>query len=425
MARAPKSAYSWKFKSRFRRHAFGWRSRPAIERINEAIAEIKTVARTDRQLAAEGAVVFLERVSPALEHVDSSSGAIGSAVNGAIRDLVTILADAPAERPTREQWLDRLWAAHEADQIPYIETLVDYWGELCGSKELASEWADRLVGVTRMALSPDPKMRGYFHGTSACFSALFRAERYGEIIDMLRTETFWHYTQWAVKAHAARGEKAEAIRYAESCRGRSTPDGSVDRACEEILLSSGLAHEAYERYGRGANRRGTYVATFRAIVKKYPDKQPSKILADLAADTPGEEGKWFAAAKDARLYDLALALARRSPCDPRTLARAARDFALRQPAFAVEAGVLSLHWIVEGHGYEVTGHEVLDVFSHTMRAAETNGTSEKTRDRIVELAGHDAPDGVVRRILARELDLQVRTNHPPTADGRRPEWETR
>lgn len=405
MARAPKPEYSWKFKSRFRRHAFGWRSQPAIDRINEAIAEIKAVARTDPNLAAEGAVVFLERVSPALEQIDSSSGAIGSAVNGAIRDLVTILADAPAERPTRAQWLDRLWAAHEADQIPYIETLADYWGELCGSKELASEWADRLVGVTRMALSPDPKMRGYFHGTSACFSALFRAERYDEIIDMLRTETFWHYTQWAVKALAASGEKAEAIRYAESRRSPSTPDGAVDRACEEILLSSGFADEAYERYGRGANRRGTYLATFRAIVKKYPDKQPSKILADLAADTPGEEGKWFAAAKDARLYDLALELVRRSPCDPRTLARAARDFAERLPAFAVEAGVLSLHWIVEGHGYEVTGHEVLDVFSHTIRAAEMNATLEQTRDRIVQLAAHDAPDGVVRRILARELDL--------------------
>ena len=32
-------------------------------------------------IAAEGAVLFLEKVAPALEHVDSSSGAIGSAVN--------------------------------------------------------------------------------------------------------------------------------------------------------------------------------------------------------------------------------------------------------------------------------------------------------------------------------------------------------
>jgi hypothetical protein len=221
------------------------------------MAEINAVARTDRTTAAEGAVVFLERVSPALEQIDSSSGAIGSAVNRAIADLTAIIAAAPAERRTRAKWLERLWVALEEDAMPYIEILADYWGELCGSKEAASEWADRLVGITRMALGPDPTMRGYFKGTSACLSALFRAERYAEIIDILRAEKFWHYTQWAVKARAALGEKAEAIRYAESCRGPWTPDGSVDRVCEEILLSSGFTDEAYARYGRRANRRGT------------------------------------------------------------------------------------------------------------------------------------------------------------------------
>jgi hypothetical protein len=29
-----------------------------------------------------------------------------------------------------------------------------------------------------MALDPDPRMRRFFHGTTACLSALFRAERY-------------------------------------------------------------------------------------------------------------------------------------------------------------------------------------------------------------------------------------------------------
>src|SRR5882724_4760037 len=106
MVRASKGEYAWQFKSRFRRHAFGWRgSRLATQRIDEAVAEIKAVARTDRSLAAEGAVVFLERLSPALEQIDSSSGAIGSAVNGAITDLVTIIAGAPVERGPREAWL--------------------------------------------------------------------------------------------------------------------------------------------------------------------------------------------------------------------------------------------------------------------------------------------------------------------------------
>lgn len=406
MPRVLKKSHPWHFRSQFRRNAFGWRgSRLAIQRIAEAVAEIKAIARTDPTTAADGAVLFLEQVSPALEQIDSSSGAIGTAVNRAIADLVPIVADAPAERRTRAKWLQRLWTALEDDAIPYIETLADHWGQLCSSKDVASEWGDRLVGITRMALSPDPTLRGYFKGTSACLSALFRADRYAEIIDILRTDNLWHYTQWAVKARAALGQKAEAIRYAESCRGPWTPDGSVDRVCEEILLSSGFADEAYARYGRCANRRGTYLATFRAVAKKYPQKQPGEILLDLVADSPGDEGKWFAAAKEAQLYELALDLARRSPCDPRTLARAARDYVERQPSFAVEAGLLSLHWILEGHGYEVTGREILDAFSHTMRAAENNGTSAMTRERIRQLVAHDAPDGVVHRILARALEI--------------------
>ena len=46
--------HRWEFKARFRRHAFGWRSQPAITRIKQAVAEIKKVAKKDPALAAEG-----------------------------------------------------------------------------------------------------------------------------------------------------------------------------------------------------------------------------------------------------------------------------------------------------------------------------------------------------------------------------------
>ncbi len=75
----------------------GWRSQPAIQRVREAVSEIKKAARSDPLLAAEGSVLFLEKVSPALEHVDSSSGAIGTAVNHAIEELVSIIAKAPVD----------------------------------------------------------------------------------------------------------------------------------------------------------------------------------------------------------------------------------------------------------------------------------------------------------------------------------------
>ncbi|MFA5786391.1 MAG: hypothetical protein WDA71_05300 [Actinomycetota bacterium] len=397
--------HKWEFKPRFRRNAFGWRSQPAIQRVKQAVGEIRRVARKDPALGAEGAVILLERLSPALERVDSSSGAIGAAVNNAITELVPIIAGAPADPEAREDWLDRLWAAHEADQIPYIERLADHWGELCVSTEVASAWADRLLGVTRMALSPDKNLRGHFHGTSACLSALFHAERHAEIVGLLGVDTIWPYKRWAVRALAAMGKKSEALRYAESCRGPWTPDGEVDASCEGILLSSGLVDEAYERYGLVANRRATYLATFRAVAKKYPHRKADEILADLVVSTPGEEGKWFAAAKEAGLYDEALALASRSPCDLKTLTRAARDLAEKQPAFAVGVGLLALHWLVEGYGYEITGADVWTAYSATLNAAEAGRSVPETRERIRKLVEAEPPGGFVAKILGREIGL--------------------
>ena len=397
-------AYRWEFKPRFRRHAFGWRSQPAIQRIKEAVSEIKKVARRDPVLGGEGAVVLLERLSPALEQVDSSSGSIGKAVNNAISALVPLIAAAPSDAKTRDRWLQRLWAAHEADRIPYIETLTDYWGELCGSPEVASAWADDLIGITRMARSSDPNLRGHFHGTAACLSALYRAERHEEILDILKSERMWHYRRWAVMALAALGRKAEAIQYAESCRGPWTPDGEVDAICEEMLLSSGLVDEAYTRYGLRANRAGTYLATYRAVAKKYPHKKPADVLADLVATTPGQEAKWFAAAKDIGLYDEALALAQNGPCDPRALTRAARDLAENQSSFAATAGLLALEGLAQGYGYDVTAADVWAAYQHTMRAAEYAGRSDEVRDQIRQLAESESPGGFVTSILARDLN---------------------
>jgi hypothetical protein len=404
--KSKKTAHKWQFKARFRRHAFGWRSRPAIKRIKEAVSEIKKVARKDKVLAAEGAVSFLEKVSPALERVDSSSGAIGTAVGKAIVALVDIIVSAPADEKTRQKWLERLFEAHEADEIPYIEGLADYWGELCASPEVASRWADELIGDTRMALGADKKPRNYFHGTSACLSSLYAAGRYDDLLDVLEDEYFWHYKRWAAKAMAAQGKKDEAIRLAESSRSPWASDHDIDRLCEEILLSSGLVEEAYARYGLRANCAGTYTAWFRAVSKKYPHKKPVEVLEDLVNETPGEEGKWFAAAKSAKLFDEAIALANRTSCSPRTLTRAARDFAEKNPVFAVEAGMAALRWLVEGYGYDVTGADVRNAYSFTMEAAENAGVAPETWERIRRLvAAESFGDRFVTVVLGRHLEL--------------------
>ena len=269
--------------------------------------------------------------------------------------------------------------------------------------------ADRLLDVTRMALSPDKDRRGFFHGTTACLSALFTAERYEEILELVEHDRFWPYKRWGVKALGAQGRRAEAIRYAEACRNSWASDREIDELCEDMLLSSGPADEAYRRYGLTANRAGTYVAWFRAVQKKYALKAPREILADLVEHTPEEEGKWFAAAKGAQLYDEAIALANRTPTDPHTLTRAARDFAEERPAFALEAGIAALRWLTSGYGYEITGADVWAAYTHTMKAATQQESAEATRERIRELvAAETFGERFVTKILGRELGLGKR-----------------
>jgi hypothetical protein len=248
-------------------------------------------------------------------------------------------------------------------------------------------------------------VRGFFHGTSGCLSALYHAERYQEIVDLLSGDEIWPYKKWAVKALAAMGRKSEAIRYAESCRSPWTNDNDVNRICEEILLSSGFVDEAYRRYGLLANRSGTYVGTFRAVAKKYPHKTGRELLHDLIGTTPGEEGKWFAAANEAGLYDEALAVASSSPCDPRTLTRAAREVAAQRPDFAIGAGLLALHWLLQGHGYDVTSADVWAAYSSTMQAAQMKGNVAEVRERVRQMIAAEAPGGFVTRILGSELGL--------------------
>ena len=386
-------AHKWQFAPRFRRHAFGWRSDTPLQRIKEALAEIKQVARKEPVLAAEGAVTLLEKLSPALEQVDSSSGALGSAVNKAIETLVPVLVKADVESKQRQRWLDRLWRALQDDEMPYIELLGDHWGELCVTPDLASRWADEFIPVVESVWSPSASGHGYFKGTSACLSALFAAGRYDELLALIDKARFkwWHNRRWGVKALAAMGKKAEAIRYAEDSRGLNDPGWQIAESCEAILLSSGLADEAYRRYAIEANQGTTNLATFRAIAKKYNHVPPEQILQDLVASTPGTEGKWFAAAKEAGLFSLAAELANTSPTDPRTLTRAARDFASDQPQFAINAALSALRWIARDHGYEITGADILDTVNALQQACTQAGMNQQNLSALLAPILAEAP----------------------------------
>jgi len=281
-----------------------------------------------------------------------------------------------------EGWIERLWQAFLDDEIPYIERLADSWGELCASPERASRQADELLPDLRAAWA-DPRPGAYFRGTTACLSCLLAAGRHRELLDLLEQAPFvwWHNRVYGVRALAAMGRTDEALDYAGASLGRSDSPAAMARTCEEILLEAGRRDEAYQRYALQATRRSSRLATFRAIATTYPDRDKEGILNDLIRSTPGEEEKWFATARHLGLHDLAVVLANRSPCDPRTLNRAARDHLADHPRFALEVSLAALRWLAEGWGYEITSADIHAARACAVEAAEALGESDRTLAR--------------------------------------------
>lgn len=392
------TADGWAFRTRFRRAAFGWRgSRLAIQRIEEALAEIRAAGRHDPIVAAEGAVLLLEKLSPALSQVDSSSGALGSATHAAVKTLVPIIAGAPVSDAVRARWLERMFAALQDDDPPYIEALGDHWGDLCGTAELASRWADDLLGIVRRV--QQERKAGtfaWFTGTGACYSALFKAGRHDELLELLHDDPppIWPYLMWGGRVLLARGAVDEAIDYLRSRGGINTPPEALARFAEEAFLQAGRRAEAFERYAIAANQANSRLSTYRAIAKKYPEIDPERLLRELIASTPGEEGKWFATAKSLKRFDLAIKLAWASPSDPKTLTRAARDHLEDRPAFAVQAAMAAMRWMAAGYGYELTGAHAREALRLATDAAQRIGQEQEVRQWIQQLLACD--DGSAR-----------------------------
>jgi len=247
----------------------------------------------------------------------------------------------------------------------------------------------------------------YYQGTDACLSCLVAAGRFEEVLDVLDLDPHWRNPYYGVQALAGLGRVDDALEYARDSRGTFEAAGSrrsVLELCETILLEAGRNEEAYELFAFAASFRSTRLASYRAILAKYPDRDPAEVLTDLVARTPGQEGSWFATARRHGDLELALDLARRSACDPRTLNRAARDHLLSEPEFALECGVLSLHWVAEGEGYQIELGEVQAARDFALQAADALGRSEEVLARFREIARRDMSErALVRAALGALL----------------------
>ena len=357
------------------------------------MAEIKKLAKADPVTAADGAVILMEKIWPALEHVDSSSGALGGSVGWTLTELLPIVVEAPADRKTRDEWLDRLYQAVLEDGVDYLWLVQERWGELCGSVEVASHWADEFLPQLKADLT-DLRPGSCVRETGMCLSSLLAADRHEELLEVLALQRypFWSDRKFGVQALLAEGHVEEALAYAEASRGLNQPDGAIDAACERILLDAGREAEAYEKYALTANVSSTGLATYRIIARKYPTRGPKQILFDLA-ESSGDPGRWFAAAKDAGFLDLALQFAQTGSTDPRTLSRASRDLLEKDARFCLQVGRMAIQRMLDGHGYDLIAIDVIDAYGHLVKAAEKLGLVHAARDDVFSMATNAQRNG--------------------------------
>jgi hypothetical protein len=381
--------HKWTFKSRFRANAYGWQGTAlASKRLREAVSEIKKVAKSDPATAADGAVGLMERIWPALQGIDGSSGALGSAVYRTLDALIPFVIKAPADTRIRSKWLERLYEAVQDDGVGYLSPVEDQWGSICNGDDLANEWADRLMPLVRQSWSSE-QFGGWVKGASLCLSSLVVAERYDELDSLLSlcSFRFWPFDKFWARALVQQSQIDEAIEFAESCRKdhRSYDDGTIVEFCEQTLLAAGRVDHAYDHYAMQAAWATTNRATFRQVAKKYPDRVPREILLDLI-EAHGPRGKWFAAAKDAGCLDVALECAADRFSDPSTLIRAARDFTEKDADFAADVALWAIKNLLAGGGYETTGLDMIRAYQHLINAAakcDRLGWAQAETDRLI------------------------------------------
>ncbi len=374
-------------------------ARVVVGRLHRALGELKRVHRRDPARALEGACVWLAMIPAAVEPVEDPLGSVAAEVVRVVDAIVPLLVGG-----AEEGWdarLERLWATLAADGPGRLARLGEHWGALCRGPERARGWALRL----RPALGDGPP--GSPAEVVACLSSHVSAGMYEETLALLaaRPVDVWPERQFGVLALAARGEVDAALVYARASNPLGHQHGrEIARVCERVLLAAGRREEAYRLHAFTAHARQNCLQSFKALAREYPEVPPSQLLADLLVDSAGHEGRWFATACALRFHALAVEIAERSPCDPRTLCRHGRARLDADPEFARDLGVAALRWIAGGHGVEISGDDVFAAFDLARDAGERLDASGRTRGLV--LAVLDQPTAAAawaQQLLEPEL----------------------
>ncbi len=357
-----------------------------------ALSELKQAARKEPSLAFSGCLSLLERLGPAGTEFDD-------VLSSMLAWLPQVMKRAKPSPAQLSDWQGRLYAAFSRNP-ERLGAIGQSWGKYCTSKSNASTWADKIHTDLSDTWTPSHLIRPYL-------AALLVAERHAELLSALDQlpEQRWQDRLLGVEGLAASGQTEQALEYAERSAALTDAAG-LAACCEQLLISAGRKDEAYARFALVAAEAPTYVAWFRAIRKKYPERPSRELLAALVAHTPGDEGKWFAAAKDAKLYAEAIELVQRSPADIRTLLRAARSYAESEPTFAMEAGLAALHWMLDAPHFEISNTDVWNAYNAARVASTAAGCRDQAYARMRSMfSTEQARDRHVTRVLSRELGL--------------------
>lgn len=141
---------------------------------------------------------------------------------------------------------------------------------------------------------------------------------------------------------------------------------------------------------------------WRDLVKRYPDLDARRILEDLI-ETQGSKGKWFAAAKTAKYLDIALDCAAQPDAAPPTLIRAARDFVIKEPAFAAQVGLHAIVHLLAGRGYDPSPLDIDEAVTHVMAASARVGQGQRVLHELHRLAANAATDVIMSARLKSRI----------------------
>jgi len=206
---------------------------------------------------------------------------------------------------------------------------------------------------------------------------------------------FWSSHRFGAEALVRQGLWEDAIAFAEAARSSTSPgfsEMSIDRFCEKLLIEHGRSDEGYRCYGLRAASGATNLSVYRSLVCTYPDRDHRRMLLDLM-ETRGDKGKWFAAAKDSRFFDIAIECAAAQGAHPSTLVRAARDFCGKEPKFAATVALLALSTLLAGGGYDPSVSEVDDAVKHLLSASRQIGRVEWALGELGKLAEQQCAAG--------------------------------